>query len=259
MSNICDHLRTRAWGCLAREQAAHKREAEEGREMNRKALFVLAVLLVLVVSALTIGGCGVSEEKAENNKESESTAPGTSPSTSPSSGVLGPDGKPVKTLADFPDGQDGANVQAVIKTDKGDIVVGFFPDVAPVTTASFLHNARTGLYNGTTFHRVVPSFVIQGGDPLSKDPNSPDIGTGGPGYNLPLEPSNRPHLLGSLAMARSQHPNSGGSQFYICLGPQPSLDGQYTVFGEVVSGMDVVNQIVQGDVIRSVTVVPKAQ
>ncbi|MHB8894316.1 MAG: peptidylprolyl isomerase [Candidatus Geothermincolia bacterium] len=228
--------------------------------MNRRLLIILAVLLVLVVSAIAIGGCGVSE-KQESKSESKSTTPGSSPTTSPSqsqSAVLGPDGKPVKTLADFPDGQDGANVQGVIKTDKGDIVVNFFPDVAPVTVASFIHNARTGLYNGTTFHRVVPNFVIQGGDPKSKDPNAPDVGTGGPGYFLPLEPGNKPHLTGTLSMARSQPLNSGGSQFYICLAPQPSLDGQYTVFGEVASGMEVVNQIVQGDVIRSITIVPKA-
>ncbi len=182
------------------------------------------------------------------------------PASSPSAGgqQLGPDGKPVKTLADFPDGQDGANVEAVIRTDKGDIVVQFYPDVAPVTVASFLHLARTGFFNGVRFHRVVPGFVIQGGDPKSKDPNATDAGTGGPGYYLPAEFNSRPHKTGTLSMARSQSPTSGGSQFYICLADQPSLDGQYTVFGQTVSGMDVVNSIAQGDVIQEVIIRPKS-
>lgn len=169
---------------------------------------------------------------------------------------MGPDGK-LMTLADFPDGQDGANVLATIKTDKGDIVLSFFPDVAPVTVASFLHLARTGFYNGCTFHRVEPTFVIQGGDPKSKDPNAPDVGTGGPGYNVPAEFNARPHTRGTLSMARSQSPDSGGSQFFICLGDQPSLDGQYTVFGQVESGIDVVDKIAKGDVMREVTITPK--
>jgi peptidyl-prolyl cis-trans isomerase B (cyclophilin B) len=227
--------------------------------MKRTVRIVSVLLLVLVVSAIAIGGCGVSEKKEPQSKSStpQTTPASSTPSSTPQ--ALGPDGKPVKTLADFPDGQDGANVQAVIKTDKGDIVLGFFPDAAPVTTASFIHLARSGFYNGTTFHRVVPNFVIQGGDPLSKDPNAQDVGNGGPGYSLPLEISNRPHLNGTLAMARANSPNSGGSQFYICLGDQPNLNGQYTVFGQVVSGMDVVNKITQGDVIRSITIVPKTQ
>jgi len=228
--------------------------------MNRRFSIVLAVVLVLAVTAIAIGGCGVKKESNQSKSSTPATAPASSsPSSSPQSAVLGPDGKPLKTLADFPDGQDGADVQAVIKTDKGDIVLRFFPDSAPVTVASFIHLARTGFYNGTTFHRVVPGFVIQGGDLKSKDPNAQDVGTGGPGYNIPLEASNRPHVTGTLSMARSNDPNSGGSQFFICLGDQPSLNGQYTVFGEVVSGQDVVNKIAQGDVMRSVTIVPKTQ
>jgi peptidyl-prolyl cis-trans isomerase B (cyclophilin B) len=201
----------------------------------------------------------VSEKKESAQGKSSTPASASSAQSSPTAAQVGPDGKPVKTLADFPDGQDGANVEAVIKTDKGNIVLRFFPDVAPVTVASFLHLARTGFYNGTTFHRVVPDFVVQGGDPLSKDPNNPDVGTGSPGYNLPAEFSSRPHQTGTLSMARSQSPQSGGSQFYICLADQPSLNGQYAVFGEVVSGMDVVKQITQGDVMREVTIQPKTQ
>jgi len=223
--------------------------------MKRRVTVALVLVLVLTVLAIVIGGCGVSEQKGN---ESKSTEPATSPASSPqsTSPQVGPDGNPIKTLADFPDGQDGAKVEAVIKTDKGDIVLRFFPDSAPVTVASFLHLARTGFFNGTTFHRVVPGFVIQGGDPKSKDPKATDVGTGGPGYNLPAEFNNRPHVTGTLSMARGGDPNSGGSQFFICLADQPSLNGQYTVFGQVVSGMDVVNQVTQGTVMQEVTIRP---
>ena len=181
-----------------------------------------------------------------------STSPGPTPGRQ-----VGPDGQPVKELVDFPDGQDGADVEAVIETDKGEIVLTFYPDVAPVTVASFIHLARSGFYNGLRFHRVEPGFVIQGGDPKSVDPNAPDVGTGGPGYSLPAEFNERPHNKGTLSMARSQDPNSGGSQFFICLEAQPSLDGQYTVFGETVSGMEVVQAIAPGDVMREVVIRPK--
>lgn len=216
---------------------------------------MIAFIVCTTVAMLVVGGCGGSKKKAE---ELEKPPAATSAGLTQSSAVQsGPDGTLVKTLDSFPDGQDGASVQGVIKTDKGDIVLEFYPDVAPVTVASFLHLARTGFYNGTRFHRVVPGFVIQGGDPKSKDPNATDAGTGGPGYYLPAEFSDRPHETGTLAMARSSSPNSGGSQFYICLAPQPDLDGQYTVFGKVVSGMNVVNSIAPGDVIREVVIKPK--
>jgi peptidyl-prolyl cis-trans isomerase B (cyclophilin B) len=214
---------------------------------------MIAVLMATIVAAV---GCGESKESGKEGESEMSAPPASSPSTG--SQQLGPDGQPVKTLADFPDGQDGANVEAVIRTDKGDIVVQFRPDVAPVTVASFLHLARSGFYNGVRFHRVVPGFVIQGGDPKSKDPNATDVGTGGPGYYLPAEFSSVPHKTGTLSMARSQSPTSGGSQFFICLADQPSLDGQYTVFGQTISGMDVVNSIAQGDVIREVIIRPKS-
>lgn len=219
--------------------------------MRKKTAVFMCVLLFLALLTMAVG-CGSSGGTTEEGSTTVSS------SASASRENIGPDGKPLKTLADFPDGQDGGNVEAVIKTDKGDVVLQFYPEAAPVTVASFLHLARTGFYNGTTFHRVVPGFVAQGGDPKSKDPNAKDVGTGGPGYNLPAEFNSLKHETGTLAMARSQDPNSGGSQFYICLAPQPSLDGQYTVFGHVVSGMEVVNAITQGDVIREVTVRPKS-
>lgn len=141
----------------------------------------------------------------------------------------------------------------LIKTPKGDIRIEFFPNDAPNHVAAFIELARKGFYDGTKFHRVVPGFVVQGGDPLSKA-DDPMVGTGGPGYRLKAEFNARKHLDGTLAMARSADPDSAGSQFYICLGPQPALDGQYTVFGQVIDGMDVVRSIEVGDVMQSVTI-----
>lgn len=219
----------------------------------RRTVFIVFLASVVIACVLPTPGCGSKSPSTEG----ESTVPPAS-SQAPGGRQTGPDGSPVKTLADFPDAQDGADVEAVIRTDKGDILLRFFPDVAPVTVASFIHLARSGFFNGVTFHRVVPGFVIQGGDPKSKDPNAPDVGTGGPGYYLPAEFNDRPHRTGTLSMARSQSPTSGGSQFFICLADQPSLDGQYTVFGETVSGMEVVQAIAAGDVMREVTIRPKS-
>jgi peptidyl-prolyl cis-trans isomerase B (cyclophilin B) len=110
-----------------------------------------------------------------------------------------------------------------------------------------------GFYDGTRFHRVEPGFVIQGGDPLSKT-NDPAVGTGGPGYYLKQEFNDRPHLDGTVSMARATDPDSAGSQFFICLGPQSFLDGQYTAFGQVTTGLDVVHSIEKGDVMESVEI-----
>lgn len=217
--------------------------------MKRLAsILMIATVLILVIALV---GCGGTEQ-ADTGGTDESTT-GEEQTTMP------PSSSATKTLADFPNDQDGASVRAVVKTDKGDITFDLYPDVAPVTCASFLNLARSGFYNGTRFHRVVPGFVVQGGDPKSKDPNATDAGTGGPGYSVPAEFNARKHETGTVAMARSSDPNSAGSQFYICLGPQPSLDGQYTVFGQVVSGQEVVNAITQGDVINEVVIQPKPQ
>lgn len=135
--------------------------------------------------------------------------------------------------------------KAVIKTRHGEIVVRLFPDVAPKHVASFEKLVSEGFYNGTTFHRVIPNFMVQGGDPLSKDPGKRQLhGTGGPGYTIPAEFSDRPHQRGTVSAARSQDPDSAGSQFFICVGPASWLNGQYTVFGQVESGMEVVDRIV---------------
>lgn len=137
---------------------------------------------------------------------------------------------------------------AVIALERGgEIRVEFFPQDAPKTVDNFVTLARKGFYNGLSFHRVVPGFVAQGGDPKGN-------GTGGPGYTVPAEFNQQKHVRGSLAMARSQHPDSAGSQFYITYGAQPHLDGSYTVFGRVVAGMEHVDGIRQGDRMTSVTI-----
>ncbi len=134
--------------------------------------------------------------------------------------------------------------RAVIHTKFGDIALKFSPEVAPNHVKNFIELAQKGFYNGTTFHRVVPKFVIQGGDPNTKNPDRAKHGMGGPGYQLKAEFNNKPHKRGTLSMARSAHPDSAGSQFFICVADAPFLDGKYTVFGEVVTGMDVVDKIV---------------
>ncbi len=143
------------------------------------------------------------------------------------------------------------NAAAIIELEKGGrIVIEFYPKDAPNTVDNFIKLANKGFYDGLTFHRVVPDFVVQGGCPQG-------TGTGGPGYQIKAEFNSRKHLNGTLAMARSSHPDSAGSQFYICLGPQSFLDNEYTVFGQTIEGMDLVTGIVKGDVMKKVTIVHK--
>ncbi len=137
-----------------------------------------------------------------------------------------------------------AETMAVIETKFGNIELKFFPDVAPGQVNNFIELAKKGFYDGTTFHRVIPGFMIQGGDPNSKDPDKSKHGMGGPGYTIKAEFNEKPHKRGMLSMARSAHPDSAGSQFFICVADAPFLNRQYTVFGEVVSGMDVADKIV---------------
>lgn len=126
----------------------------------------------------------------------------------------------------------------------GDIVLKFFPDVASGHVANFIKLSKEGFYDGTTFHRVIPGFMIQGGDPNSKSPDRSSHGMGGPGYKVKAEFNSTPHKRGIVSMARANDPDSAGSQFFICVADANFLDWQYTVFGEVVSGMDVADKIV---------------
>ena len=158
-------------------------------------------------------------------------------------------------LAQQPTPQGGKKVKqtAVITMDKGgEIVIEFFPDDAPKTVENFVTLAKKGFYDGLVFHRVEPGFVVQGGDPKGD-------GTGGPGYKVKAEFNKQPHVRGAVAMARSNDPDSAGSQFYITLAPANFLDGKYTVFGKVTSGMDVVDKVKKGDKMKSVKIEEVAQ
>jgi peptidyl-prolyl cis-trans isomerase B (cyclophilin B) len=136
------------------------------------------------------------------------------------------------------------NENAVIKTSQGEMVVQFWPDVAPKTVENFKSLARKGFYDGTAFHRIVKGFMIQGGDPLTKDPQKESQwGTGGPGHKVKAEFNDRRHERGVLSMARSQDPDSAGSQFFICLGDATFLDRNYTAFGKLIKGDDVLGKI----------------
>ncbi len=140
------------------------------------------------------------------------------------------------------------NPVAVIALAKGgEIRIELYPDTAPKTVENFVTLAKKGFYDGLAFHRVEPGFVAQGGDPKGN-------GTGGPGYTIKAEFNQRKHVRGTLAMARANHPDSAGSQFYICFQPASFLDGKYTVFGQVTSGMEHVDKIQIGDKMKSVRI-----
>ena len=172
--------------------------------------FICAVGLVLSLAAVPAQE-GKESKKSESNKES----------------------KPVNT-----------NEIAVIKTSEGEMVLEFWPDVAPGHVENFKKLAKQGFYDGTCFHRVIKGFMIQGGDPLTKDESKQDRwGTGGPGYQIKAEFNDKAHVRGVLSMARSNDPNSAGSQFFICHGDPRFLDRQYTAFGKLIKGDDVLEKI----------------
>jgi peptidyl-prolyl cis-trans isomerase B (cyclophilin B) len=151
---------------------------------------------------------------------------------------------PSATDKDLPEGN-----HVLIETDLGSIKIELLPDVAPNTVANFKVLASNGYYDGIIFHRVIPGFMAQAGDPTG-------TGTSGPGYKINAEFNETKHVRGTVAMARTADPDSAGSQFYICFGPQPHLDRQYTVFGQVVEGMEVVDQVKNGTVMKLVTLQP---
>jgi peptidylprolyl isomerase/peptidyl-prolyl cis-trans isomerase B (cyclophilin B) len=157
--------------------------------------------------------------------------------------------EPAAKPAEPKKGPQRVKQQAVITMEKGgDIVIDFYPEDAPKTVENFVTLAKKGFYDGVKFHRREENFVIQGGDPKGD-------GTGGPGYTIKAEFNKQRHVRGAVAMARTQDPNSAGSQFYICLGPAHFLDNQYTVFGIVTKGMDVVDKVRVGDKMKSVKIV----
>jgi peptidyl-prolyl cis-trans isomerase B (cyclophilin B) len=147
---------------------------------------------------------------------------------------------------------NSSNEVAVIKTSEGDMVVQFWTDAAPNTIENFKKLAHQGFYDGTIFHRIVKEFMIQGGDPNSKDPAKENsYGEGGPGYNIKAEFNEHSHDRGVISMARGPDPDSAGSQFFICLAPVHRLDHQYTTFGKLIKGQDVLGKIGDTPVTRN--------
>tara|TARA_B100001123_G_scaffold104424_1_gene121058 strand:- start:3112 stop:3786 length:675 start_codon:yes stop_codon:yes gene_type:complete len=188
------------------------------KEINKKPVFFLVIMANIDVRILAIAGIvvlvGIGFFLFNNNSSSSDTM------------------------------NNGSGPIAVIDTNFGNIVIQLRPDVAPGHVENFVKLAQDGFYDGTTFHRVIPDFMIQGGDPNSKDEDRSNDGQGGPGYTINAEFSDVPHKRGILSMARAQDPNSAGSQFFIVVADSNFLDGQYSVFGEVIEGMDVADKIV---------------
>lgn len=161
-------------------------------------------------------------------------------------------GMPKKTYSAYPPMVIDQNKQytAIIETNKGKLTLELFAKDVPKAVSNFVFLARDGFYDGLKFHRVIPGFVAQGGDPLGNS-------TGGPGYTFGYEITSHKHVRGALSMAHSTLPDSNGSQFYICLADLPDLDGKYSVFGQLTDGWDVLDKIIQGDVMTKVTIIEK--
>jgi len=234
----------------------------------RKPVRIFLLLTVLLALMPALAACSKSESTSATDQNSASSASSGSGGTTgqSSSSGLSPANPQEGTLY-TPKYQLNGQETAVIKTNKGTIKVKFFEQDAPIAVANFIELSLKGFYDGIKFHRYVPGFVIQGGDPQTKSATSADVanadasqsgqfGTGGPGYTIKDEYANNPnlHVDGSLAMARTQAPNSSGSQFYFALGTLQQLDHQYTVFGQTTSGLDVVHNLRAGDVIESITI-----
>jgi cyclophilin family peptidyl-prolyl cis-trans isomerase len=190
-------------------------------------------LLSAVAALLTAAAaCSDEEEEPPTGTARPTSTPGSAATTSPAAGQYAtPPAMAIDSQKSY---------VAVLETDKGVIRIKLLPDIAPQTVNSFVFLAREGYFDGVTFHRVLPGFVAQGGDPTG-------TGSGGPGYDLPDEFSDRPIDKGIVAMANTGRPNSGGSQFFITYTRQETLDGAYTVFGEVIEGMDVAESLTPRD------------
>lgn len=187
--------------------------------------------IILALSALFLIAACKSGPKSEEGKSSEAAT----------EKKVEPTGTLEKWPADYPVTGDSV---AVITTKFGDMVLEFYPDVAPNHVRNFKYLANHGFYNGCTFHRVIPNFMIQAGDPNSKDTIRANDGMGGPGWTVDAEFNSKDHDRGTLSMARSRDPNSAGSQFFICIKRAQHLNNNYTVFGQVIKGMEVADSIV---------------
>ena len=198
--------------------------------MFRRSISMMA--LGLAAGLMAAGAAWAADPppaKDATAKEPAKAAPAKATPAAPAKGA------PSKSTADE---------VAVMETSKGKMVIEFWEKDAPQTVANFKKLARQGFFDGTGFHRIIKNFMIQGGDPLSKNPSDPNLGTGSPGYTIPDEFNSHKHMPGVLSMAHSNAPNSGSSQFFVMHGkPAPFLDGKYTAFGHLIQGMDVLDKI----------------
>jgi peptidyl-prolyl cis-trans isomerase B (cyclophilin B) len=194
---------------------------------------VVLIVVLVIVQDLLLDSQETSSIIASTGSGAEKTKSNNPPDKNKQTEVEGME--PLKTF-EGSEYINPANKIAIMETSMGTIKLKFFPEAAPIHVQNFIHLANKGFFNGLTFHRIIDGFVIQGGCPKGD-------GTGGPGYRIKAEFNNIKHQLGVLSMARSQEPDSAGSQFFICLGDLPNLDGKYTVFGTTIEGIDVVKAI----------------
>jgi peptidyl-prolyl cis-trans isomerase B (cyclophilin B) len=195
-------------------------ETVEGSGLNSRVTVMKQILLCCALSLAFLAAPVRSEEKKEEKKDAATVS------------------EPKEV--------------AVFKTSEGEMVAEFWPDVAPKTVENFKKLAKSGFYDGTAFHRIIKGFMAQGGDPLTKDPaNESRWGTGDPGYKIPAEFNQKQHDRGVLSMARGPDPNSAGSQFFICFGKRSQLDGQYTTFGKIIKGDEVLDKLANVPVTRN--------
>lgn len=202
-------------------------------------------LLIAITAALAIAGCSPTSDTTTGSGNAPTTTSATAGDATASGG--GAPVTPTSTTAEKPPVDRSPKIGeevAVMETSMGRIVLMFFPDKAPNHVENFKKLATKGFYDGTKFHRVIPGFMIQGGDPNTKTDDKSTWGQGGPGYNVKAEFNDVHHARGILSMARTGDPDGAGSQFFIMVADTPSLDNQYSVFGQVLSGMDVADKIV---------------
>jgi peptidyl-prolyl cis-trans isomerase B (cyclophilin B) len=208
---------------------------------SKKSAILLSLLFIVIIfftscarqeANINIGGQDVSE------KTTATSTGGSIPTPTP------------KTYSSPPEMNLFTNMtyKAIMETNKGTMVFELFAKDAPRTVNNFVFLDKDGFYDTTIFHRVIAGFMAQGGDPTG-------TGYGGPGYTIPDEITSHKHLAGTLSMANKNAPNTGGSQFFICFTPQPHLDGDYSIFGQLLEGMDILNTIVQGDQLIKVTII----
>lgn len=230
---------------------------------TRSRSLLVAVSAIVFVALLALAGCGAQQAEAPEEPQAaaeETTEQQPAEEAEPEVEVGG---------LYTPEYQPNGKEVAVIKTSKGDVTMELFGKDAPLHVGNFVELAKKGFYDGTKFHRYVEGFVVQGGDPDTKDASADEVkaeaakgdgggrfGLGGPGYRIKGEFATNPHKheKGAVGMARSMDPDSAGSQFYFALEPLTQLDGSYTVFGKVTKGMDVVESLRAGDVIESVEI-----